>query len=566
MSKKKFRVFAAALAAILLISACKDGSSETPVETQQPQQNNQATATAAPAVPDNSGANDADEMYAFTYYFNDDWHDIHPWGADELSKKWKEEFNIQIDFSKADADPEAKLNIMIASNDLPDVIMMNRGPANIKMAELGMLVDLAPLQANNPTYDEHVMQQSQEILKIDGKLYALPCWPRKAASGGNQCWLYNQRIYEACGSPPMKTLEDLYEYAVLARELGVTEEGLPIIPFIANAPYPDAEIMKGFYRSYGGFNGETYGRVGSDYQLVFRDPKYRAAILEANRWYREGLILNTSFTDSRDQILEKLVAGRVALMYYPMDSDDYNHFRQLLVDTYPGDDYVVLSDPVYPPAGGLDPGKIYADAQQTVGSTVVCITSAAEKPQRIFDFLSYLYTKEASNQIVFGPPGFLWDTVDANNNPVLKDDYSDHSAEYVDSLGIWFWCIPAHADNVDMTDFGVNATLPKEKQNWVAYIGANIITPVMFCTDEYNGMDEIIDPQSEEGVNKILCEDQIGRARPLIIMADSAAEAEKRIDDLIEFCDKNGLPEIESILNEKYHANVAMQGYTSYTR
>ena len=507
------------------------------------------------------------DPYSFTYYFYWEWYTLHPWGVDETSKKWKDQFNIDIEFSKPDADPEAKLNLMISSNDLPDVVMMDRGPVNKRMVELGMLTDLAPLQANNPTYDENVLKQSQEIMKIDGVLYALPCWPRKAASGGNDCWIYDRRIYESAGSPVLKTFEDLYEYAKLVKEkVPVNNENLPVIPFSVDGQETLHFMTKGFYRSFGGFNGEIYGRVGDELKLTLRDPKYRDAIMEANRWYREGLIADTNFTDSKEQILEKLVAGRAGLLYYNMDQDDYNHFRSLLVDSFPDDDYIVLDAPAYPPARGLAPDKIYADSQQTVGDGIVCITKKAEQPQRIFDFLSYLYTKDASIEMMYGPKGFIWDELDANGNPILTKYEADMTAEEQDDLGMWFWTIPSHSDNVDMTNFAVNAMLPREKQNWVVWVGANIITPLMFVSDEYNGLNEVLDPNSDEGIKKTLCENQRLNMLPRVIMAKTPEEAEKLYDDLLAFCDDNGMADVERLLNEKYKENVAMQGYTAYTR
>jgi hypothetical protein len=160
----------------------------------------------------------------------------------------------------------------------------------------------------------------------------------------------------------------------------------------------------------------------------------------------------------------------------------------------------------------------------------------------------------------------MWEELDANGNPILLKSEADMSSEECDKLGMWFWTIPSHADNVDMTNFAVNAMLPREKQNWVVYVGANIITPVMFVSDEYNGLTEVIDPQSEEGVMKTLCENQRANVLPRIIMASSAAEAEKMYDELISFCDGNGMPDVERILDKAYQDNVKMQGYTSYTR
>ena len=573
---KIIALLVAATMALSLVTACGGGGKQ-PAQTTAAAAETTAAATTTAATTqaavetEAAAAEGADESglehYSFTYYFSDEWQTIHPWGVDKTSAKWQKQFNLDIEFSKPDADADAKLNLMIASNDLPDVINMNRGPINLKMVELGMLVELAPFQAQNPNYDKNILKQSQEILKVNGKLYAFPIWPRVKASGGNDCWIYNKRIYEAAGSPQLKTFEDLYAFAAAVKEkVPVNNEGLPVLPFSVEGYDALGMLTKGFYRSYGGFNGDIYGRVGDELQMVLRDPKYRAAIMEANKWFCEGLIVETNFTETEEQIVEKLVAGRIGLLYYGMDRDDVNHFRQLLINTFPDDDYIIVDNPVYPPANGLPPEKIYADAQQTVGGNIACITTAAKQPKRIFDFLSYLYTKDASIEMMYGPKGVIWNELDEDGNPILIKSEADMSADERDDLGMWFWGIAPHSDNVDMTNFAVNAKLPKEKQNWVVWVGANIITPVMFISDEYNGLSEVIDPQSDEGINKTLCENQRKTILPQIIMASSAAEAEKMYDDLIAFCDKNGMKDIEKILNEAYIKNCERQGGTAYTR
>jgi putative aldouronate transport system substrate-binding protein len=119
-----------------------------------------------------------EEVYEFTHYFNYDWWGLKPWGADTTSAMWGERFGVKVNFEKPDADPAAKLNIMISSGDLPDSIMMDRGPDNVNMAKLGLFVDLEEnFFDRNDNFQENVLPVTREQLKIDGKLYNIPNWP-----------------------------------------------------------------------------------------------------------------------------------------------------------------------------------------------------------------------------------------------------------------------------------------------------------------------------------------------------------------------------------------------------
>ena len=93
-----------------------------------------------------TGPDDTSELYEFTVYYNyTGWSKV--WGEDATSQYISDKFNIDIDWTAPDSDPMAKLNLMVSSNDLPEVIVMDRGPDLNKIAAGGYLVDLEPLMA-----------------------------------------------------------------------------------------------------------------------------------------------------------------------------------------------------------------------------------------------------------------------------------------------------------------------------------------------------------------------------------------------------------------------------------
>jgi putative aldouronate transport system substrate-binding protein len=538
-SRKLFLLISLVLAFTMIVTGCKKEEPAAPVD----------------------GDSGKLEHYTFTHYFNYDWWGLKPWAEDEVSKYLKEKFNVTVEFQKPDSDPQAKLNIMISSGDLPDSIMMDRGTDNIKLAQLGLLQPLEPLMEKNPNLTANVLETTREMLKIDGKLYSIPNWSRSAATGGNNAWIYNERLYKAAGSPKLETFEDLYAYAKkIKTDVTKNNEGLPTIPVIFDSTADGHFVGAAFYRSFGGVANGWYTAINGNYQLIFRDPVFKEATMEVNKWWREGLMAETQFTDTGDQILEKIVAGRTALMYYDQSRDESNKFRRILKESFPDDSYEMVQPFPYPPAKGLSKDKIYADVQSTIGWNVTCITKNAKNPQRIFDLWSHFLTKEGSILQMYGPKGDYWDNLDSDGLPILKKPESELTTEEINRLGLWAWMIPGQSDNVDSTKFAVNAKMPKEKQNWVINNQSNIITPLMWLSDEFVGIGETIDSKSDEGIKRVLIEDYIRAQYPKVLMAKTAAEAEKLYDDIIDFANKNGMAKIEEIYNNKYQQNVKLVG------
>jgi ABC-type glycerol-3-phosphate transport system substrate-binding protein len=469
--------------------------------------------------------------------------------------------NIHVEFSKPEADAATELSVMISAGDMPDSIMMDRGVDNRRLADLGLLVPLEPLMEAHDNFEDNVLPTTIDMLEINGVLYGIPNWSRKAASGGNDAWIYNRRIFEDAGSPKLNTFEDLYNFAVSIRDnQRNNREGLSVTPVQFNATGDAWQVGRAFYRSFGGVQDGWFTVLNGDYSLIFRDQVFRDAVMEANRWWRERLFSETQFTDTGEMILERIVAGRTGILFYDQSADETNHFRRILMETFPDDSYEMVAPFPFPPARGLSTDDIYADHQSTVGWNVTSITTSAEKPQRIFDLWSYLLTPEAAILQMYGPQGDYWETLNEDGFPILKYPEADMTTAEKERLGLWFWMIPGQSDNVDRTKFGVNAMQPPDRRNWVATNQSEVLTPIMWLTDEFVGIWDVIDPLGTEGVNRTLIMEYIAANFPLVIMAPTAAEAERIFNEILQFADDNGMAAIEELKNQKYQENVELVG------
>lgn len=554
-------------------TAAEGDASKTESTTESKAEGDASTAEGEGAKA--AGPDDTSTPYSFKVYANYDWWQVKTWGTDEASKYMKEKFNVDVEYQKPDADPAARLNLMIASGDVPEAMIMDRSADLLKVARQGLLADLEPLMYEGNDYDANILPQTKDLLRIDGKIYSVPNWPRKEATGGNYSWLVNQEVWKACGSPELKTFDDLYAYAMKAKESGLkTEKGEDIFPLLVGDTPNGAKLINGFYRSRGTPNliGDYYSQINNKVEFIMRDQEYIAALKEANKWFRDGLYPQTIVTDSVDQVNEKLSNGRGALLYYDFSQDSVTHFRQVLKDSTGGkNSYEVLTDPIFPVVEGA--GDAYGEENQTVGWNVNVITTKAENPQRIFDLFSWMLTKDGSINMMYGPKGGLWDELDESGNPVLKTPESKLTAEQKDAAGCWFWNQPAHSDNVDQTKFAINNAMAPEDQDFTITTQANVFSPKSgeksapgqkFVTDENVGLSDTIDPTEQDGINRKLIEDTAKAELPKILFAKDDAEFQSLCDNLLKFAEDNGIGVIEEKYNAKREENIKVQGNSYY--
>lgn len=580
------KALAAVMAAsmILTVAGCGGGGNSSTAEssTSSKTESSAAESTSggdeSSATTGSSGPDDTTEHYEFDAYYSYQ-GSVKPWGEDAASKYMNEKFNITLNYSCPEADADSKLNLMISSDDLPDVIILDRNANWLKLINLGKLVDINTLRYEGCSFDENILESTQKLLSVNGGLYGIPNWARKGATGGNMSWMVNHDVYEQLGSPELKTLEDLHQFMLDAKEKGVkTSDDQSIFPWLPRQDDNGFYTVSAIYRSYGNPNLiDTYwSQADNDVKLAVYDDNYISALKIANQWYKEGLFPETTYTDSNDQFVEKLSNGRAAITYYDFSQDDTNHFRTLLQEkdgnTYDLLGWELKDSPIYPAADGVD--YVYGEEGGTVGWNVNCITTKAENPQRIFDLYTWMLTKDGSINMMYGPEGGLWEGKDEEGNPILKKPEEELTSDEKNAAGCWFWSQPAHSDNVDLTKYAVNEQQPEGSRSWVISIQDHVFTPEdsihpaipgqKFLTDENTGLSLEIDPTEDLGMARQAITDECKMRIPQIIMASDDATFDKLVQDLKDFAESNQVHDIEKIYTDKRASNIELQGYTAY--
>ena len=581
MFKKMIFALITAAALGFVLTACGGDSAPPAADT--------AAQDAAPGAQADGGGTAVDsvldtdrEFVTFRWYFNYDWFTPQPWGEDLTSAYWGEMFQIHANTEAPDAIPMEAMNLMIIADDLPDVIWMERDSHNVEMTRLGLFYSIPELveMVNNNWYHENVPAATQNFYMVDGVNHVIPNWVRQGvvgelgqATGGNYAWMITTNVYEAVGSPPIVTFEDLYSYAVAVRDAELnTSAGASVIPVLFNGgPNQGQGFVNAIYRSFGGNTtgwADWYGIKpdGENFGSRWDNWVWREAVLEANRWYREGLFPPTNLTNSNDQFLENFSGGRGGLIMHDHSGDNGDGFRRILRQNDPGNSIELLYNTIdgmhfaFPPARGLPHDAIHSDTHGTLGWNGSFITRHAEHPGRIFELLTWMLTPLGSVEMMFGPQGELWDELTPEGFPILHTFPEALTPEDHERIGIWRWGNHGHSNHVDNAKFAANQMMPEEYRNWVDLMQETILTPRNRLSDEFAVIGLTIDSTEPLGIQRQMIHDFFEEMLPQIILAESEAEAARMFDDVLAFALANGLQEIEARYHERWVYNKEQQG------
>ncbi len=480
------------------------------------------------------------------------------WGEDEVSKYIEKTFNVKINQVGSEGDPKEKLNVLIASKSLPDVLVMDRGADWKKVIQSGSLVAIDDYIEKYPAYKSKISDQTLNAYRQDGKLYGMLNWATSENHPmGNGGYALNTKIYKELGSPKLETLDELYNYLLKIKESGIKVDGKDIVPFQGDTRC-DSPLDKFIFRSaFGdynpGLNPHYLSNVDGKLTYYLNDAKWVNTLLYVNKLYREGLINSDVFIEKTDQMEEKLANGRVGLFCSGADMvDPVAKGRQSWKAADPAGDYVTV-EPFS--TEGVAQDKVWTSSYSTMGWNVICITKNAKDPERIHAYFDWVFSDEGQLITFNGPKGEIWNELDQNGYPIFTKSRYELSTEEQNRVGFETYTNPGFADFVDFAKVAGNNRLPAEKQDWVINAQSKITWPHSINNTQYEDISP--DPSSEEGVLEEMIKQTSDNQYLKIALAKSEAEAKALIEDTIKKVYDAGFEKLEKIKNEKWQANVA---------
>ena len=174
-----------------------------------------------------------------SWYINFSWFAT-KWGENMVSKAITKKTGCNIDFVTPSGDPNEKLDSMIASDTLPDLITLGWWEPEIsQMVEGDKVYALDTLADKYDTYFYKVI--NDEVVSWhkadDGHLYQYPnsaCSPSDYDKydniASNETFLVRKDMYEAIGKPDMTTPEGFVKAVKKAAKMFPTIDGKEMIP------------------------------------------------------------------------------------------------------------------------------------------------------------------------------------------------------------------------------------------------------------------------------------------------------------------------------------------------
>lgn len=393
------------------------------------------------------------------WYINYSWF-VTGWGENAVSKKITEETGVSINFVTPKGNEEEKMNALISSGTLPDMITLGWWDEAINtMISKDMVYALNELADEYDAYFYEVADDA--VVKWytagDGNIYEYPCsslspkdLEQEKNIASNQTFLVRKDIYEAIGSPDMTTIEGFTAAIKKAKEMFPEVNGEPLIPI--GAHHFDDIGNTSFDKYLMNFLAVPYEKDGQFYDR-YTDPEYIRWLKGFRQLGEEGYLEDCIFVDNRTQMSEKIEQGRYFCMLY--QRTDLADQQKILYANNPDSIYIAVDGPKN--SKGDDP---ILPSNTINGWTVTLISKSCKNPERAIAFMDYLISEHGQKLISLGVEGETYDVVDGNyviREDVLQLQYSDRK-EYDRLYGAddTYWMLQ---DNVMQ-----NQWMPKAKE------------------------------------------------------------------------------------------------------
>ena len=335
----------------------------------------------------------AQEPITFTVFHPDANRKIPPDDA-EIVKQVEDYTGVKLEWIVPAAEPRERLNIMLATGDMPDLIVFWDANIMQQFIQAGKLLPLEALMKENApkTYSVNYASFLDKIRAEDGDFYFLP----GGYSFGDEslvmpetdiCFSSRSKLLEELDWYNPETLDDVYEL------LKICKERYPEMSPMALALGPQGHLSS-LNQIGAGAYGLSYveNLVLQGDQLVYFDdsPEMKEWYAYLNKIYRDGLMDIESPIMSSEMLKQKVVAGKVFSFFGP-GWEIGSEFIAYMADN--GSDEVIHYYQM-PKANDSVEQTTYATYTMGLYSTGTTVTTSCKDPERFFQFYEMMNTEE----------------------------------------------------------------------------------------------------------------------------------------------------------------------------
>lgn len=335
--------------------------------------------------------------------------------TNDFTKWYEEKTNVHIEWEVVpEQSIQEKLNLVLASEDYPDVIMgLNISPAQQMIyGSQGAFLPLNDLIEKQGTNTKKMFQDNPEIqpaiTALDGNIYALPevneCYH---CSMSQKMWIYEPWLKKLNLKMP-ETTDELYEVLKAFKEQDPNGNGIQDEIPLSISPKSwsssiDAFLLNSFI--YNPVYGSSYKHIfikDDKLDVAFNKPEWREGLRYMNKLYAEGLLAPESFTQDDNQLIQ-IGENPDTVLLGASTGGHQGIFTQLL-----GESGRWLEYKTVPPLKGPN-GVRYAALDSTgMNPGAFVITKKAKHPELALRWADGLYEREHTLRSVYGRPDQEW--------------------------------------------------------------------------------------------------------------------------------------------------------------
>lgn len=348
--------------------------------------------------------------------YNEDW-----WIWDAI----KEKTNVTFDVTAVASNYDEKVNITVASGNIPDIVNVGEPIDANKYGAQGAFLNLKPYIEETPNFDTFLKNHPEVYmahLSADGKLYAFPY--EGIGETNRRGWLYRKDIFDKHNLEIPANCEEMYQTLKKLKKL-----------------YPDSYPLS-YRKGLRAFEMMT-PQWGTGYQYYYDEAKdewrygpveenYKAMVLYFKKLYMEKLIPPDWLTLSTKQWQDLMSTsvgfitndylGRIDFFNIPMRKEN--------------PDFNLAYMP--PPAGGENGQNKHA--YSAIQTNTYCVGSTTKKLDRILKLVNYYYSDEGREFLSWGKEGETYKTVNGERKFIGVETMADLRNNYgISTYGTCLW-------------------------------------------------------------------------------------------------------------------------------
>lgn len=500
--------------------------------------------------PDNSGGNDGPKPVTFSFYGHYDWLTTAPWADNEATKWILDNKKVTVKPIQSGGASVEKLNTMIVSDDLPDVIFTDRGATVDRLVQARKLVALDEYYDKYPNFKKYVKESTLNLLRSeDGKIYQIPNW-YTSGTFGNGGWMVNIEIYNELGRPKLETFDDLYNYLIKVRDTYPD-----VVPLEVGEKGAGLELL------YGGFKEGVTSKFigmrgypeGDKLVSIYEDSAFQETMKYISKLFRERLITQDAITQTQDAVKEKVNTGRVAVMVESNITTYGAEGHRELTKVKPDGGYEIIW-PIH--KAGLDKKNIFVSGFESLGWNVNVITTEAKDPEAIFAYYDWLTGPEGQKVLFFGPQGLYWDEQNEDGSPIPNENYKNGDvnkrSETMRKFEDFNWA--GNTTFIDKAKVSLEMALSEKLRSWETIAQSSVTWETSKDITEFVNVDPL--PDSELGIISQQISDIFTVAFANMVFAKSDDEVATIMEKTANDAEKAGLERLLEFKTEKWQANV----------